>query len=696
MKRSLVVLLLATTFTVTSPSPGEASASADPHFHIRSIPNATVHEMRNKKIVPVTKLPTTKRYKVIRPSGAYFIAIDGSKNVYIKKSEAKMLVATPLNANSMSSTNTRQLAHEFSKTTKQHVPYEYEQLSREKARQYGTQAVRGDWYIPTAPYRLTVKNVDTFNWHSSIPASESNSFPFQIHYLTTLNQLTQAYNDTGNLAYLQYGERIIKSWTKAHPVANYKQYRWAYNDHGTSIRAFHLLNFWDVYKKTSLSKDPAFTGLMMKTLHEHGTLLATPSFYKTYHNHGIFQDMALTAIAQTFPEFDRSTSWQTLANQRLQTQITHSISKDAVHLEHSPGYQAYMYHTFARFLDWASANRFVLPSSMANMEDMPKQMTYMLKPNGSMPIFGDTSGGTRSMNIIPNTADYPELAYAVSRGTEGVMPRHLTKRIGNQYSFMREYWAAPPRSFTNATQVMMTAGYHSSAHKHADDLTIDLYGLGRDFIIETGRYGYTNRPERQRVFGVDAHNTVHRDGENLDLSASMRGKSRIVTAQDQGATSLAIGESKLIGKGATHRRTLVYDKAQTLVVYDKITSPTSAKYVQRFHLAEGLNLLRSSMQTQNVLYGDANGRTVQLMQLNLKNSSMRTSTSFVAVRDYEWKPRAQVISTSSGNDVRYLTLIRLDQSKTTITSSSVKTVNGNYVVTYTLSNKEKKQITVPM
>ncbi len=93
-------------------------------------------------------------------------------------------------------------------------------------------------------------------------------------------------------------------------------------------------------------------------------------------------------------------------------------------------------------------------------------------------------------------------------------------------------------------------------------------------------------------------------------------------------------------------------------------------------------------------YGDSTGRTVQLMQLNLKNSSLRTGSSFVAVRDYEWKPRSQVISYNTGKDVRYMTLIRLDQSKTSITKASMKQVGSNYVVTYTLSNKQTKQLTV--
>ncbi|WP_214757831.1 heparinase II/III family protein [Exiguobacterium sp. s123] len=694
MKRILLVLVLIGAWGSVTPT-DSAQAATNP-FHIRSVPNAIVYEMKSGKLTKVATYSTTKRYAAISTSGWYYIALSGGKKVYIKKSQAKLLLADPITRSNLTSSGTARLAHEYMRQMAPHVPYEYERLSEAKAIDYANRALKGDWYVPSTPYRLSVPNIDTFNWHRDIPSSSSNSYPFQIHYLTVLNQLTQAYNATNDTAYLKYGMRVVKSWTKAHPVANYKQYRWPYNDHGTSVRTFHLLNFWDVYKSSSLYKDTAFTGLMLRTLHEHGTLLATSSFYKYEHNHGVFQDMALTAIAQTFPQFDQSARWKTIADSRLDKQIRHSITSDAVHLEHSPGYQAYMYHVLDRFVIWADDNRFTLPSSMNRVEYMPKQLTYMVKPNGTLPIFGDTSGARRTTSIIPHIDDFPQLAYAVSGGKEGSRPPLTVKKISTQYSFMREYWSAPPRAFNQATQVMMTAGYHSSAHKHADDLSIDLYGLGRDFIIETGRYGYTNRPERQRVFGVDAHNTVHRDGANLDLSASMREKSKIVTVKNLGPSLLAMGESKLIGKGATHRRTLVYDKAQTLVVYDRISSPTQEKFVQRFHLAEGLKLLQSSMATQNVVYGDSNGRTIQLMQLNLKNSSMRNSTSFVAVEDYEWKPRPQVISYNTGKDVRYLTLIRLDQSKTTIRSASVKVSGSNYIVTYTLSNKETRQIRVPI
>ncbi|OGX79767.1 heparinase [Exiguobacterium sp. SH31] len=689
--RQIAAVLLGGTLLL---SPLAAEANSD--FNVRVAPKTTLHQMKDKKVVPLQTVSTTREYRIVRPSGWYYLAMSGGKQIYVKKSQAQVVPARSLTKARLTSAVNRSLVHDYMRGTPGHAPYEYDRLTTEQAKQFADRALRGDWYIPTAPNQLLVPNIDTFNWHKDVPAVDSTSYPFQLHYLTVLNQLTQAYNDSGDLAYLKYGERLIKSWTTAHPASNYKRLKWGYNDQGTAIRVFHLLNYWDIYKKTSLHKDPAFTELMLKTIYEHGEILASPDFYKSRHNHGIFQDMALTAIAQSFPEFDKSGAWQSLASTRLQAQISHSISADGIHLEHSPGYQVYVYHTFGRFLEWAEANAFTLPSRIEDIKEIPVQLAYMVKPNRTLPIFGDTAGHLRAMNIIPGAADYPELAYAVSGGVEGTEPALLTKQLGSQYSFMREYWAKPPQTFSGATQVMMTAGYHSNAHKHADDLSIDLYGLARDFIVETGRYGYTNRPERREVFKVEAHNTVHRYGEGLDLGADMVGKSRIVSVEDLGATSIAIGESELVGKGGVHRRTLVYDKAKTLVVYDKITSPEPDMFVQRFHLGDGLNLSRGSIDQNDVQFRDSTRRTIQLMQLETdEDSYMSIQPSHLSVRDFEWKPREQVVSVEYGTDVRYITLIRIDRTNTYIEQADIEERETEYVVTYTVSNGETGTMTIP-
>ena len=165
---------------------------------------------------------------------------------------------------------------------------------------------------------------------------------------------------------------------------------------------------------------------------------------------------------------------------------------------------------------------------------------------------------------------------------------------------------------------------------------------------------------------------------------------------DKGDTSIAIGESALVGKGATHRRTLVYDKAKTLVVYDKITSPTPDMFVQRFHLGDGLKPYAGSTDAQNVTFRDDKRRTIQLMQLETDEESyMSIQPSHLSVRNFEWKPREQVVSIEYGDDVRYLTLIRIDRTSTSIVDASLAEQPEQYVVTYTLSNGTTNTINVP-
>ena len=166
--------------------------------------------------------------------------------------------------------------------------------------------------------------------------------------------------------------------------------------------------------------------------------------------------------------------------------------------------------------------------------------------------------------------------------------------------------------------------------------------------------------------------------------------------EDRGETSVAIGESALIGKGATHRRTLVYDKAKTLVVYDRITSPKPDMFVQRFHLGEGLKLYKGTTEAQNVTFRDSRRRSIQLMQLETDEESyMSVQPSHLSVRDAEWTLRDQVVSIEYGTDVRYITLMRIDRTNTSIVDTTVKEQANQYELTYTLSNGETHTLDVP-
>ncbi|WP_232819612.1 heparinase II/III family protein [Exiguobacterium sp. TNDT2] len=666
-------------------------------WNARLAPGTMLYQWKGKQIVPHVRTNETMEYRVIRPYGRYVLVRSRSRQLLVLMSAVELILTRPLTKVRLTSGLNRILVHDYMRKKAPGVAYIYERLTDDQAVTFADQALNGDWYIPTAPHRIRVDDIESFDWDEDVPVVDSKSFHFQLHYWTTVNQLTRAYRTTGRLDYLAYAERVIRSWTRKHSTFRAPLDRVAYDPHGTAVRVFHLLSFWDAYRQSELHRDPRLTELILGVVYDHAVLLASSAFYRVRHNQGLFQDMALLAVSEMFPEFEGSEDWGRIARARLDDQLEASLADDGTHLEHSPGYHVYVYHTLARFKEWAELNGIELPQRLGTIRQMPMQLAYMVKPNRTLPIFGDTSGHIRPYDLIPDTQDFPELVYALSGGKDGVIPTELYKQLGTQYAVMREYWTHPKRAFSDATHIMMTAGYNGYAHKHADDLSLDLYGLGRDFIVETGRYGYTDRVERAQALRVAAHNTVHRLGEELDLSVEHIGQSGIVSVQQDVKAIVAHGVSRLIGNGATHERRLIYDKARTLLVDDRITSPEPDMFVQRFHLGVGLHLVGGSVQERDVLFRDLNRRSIQFVQLiQTDGSYMDIEASHVASRDFEWVERRQVVSVEYGTNVRYLTLIRLDRTDNPIVKTTFEQQRGLDVVTYWLASGTKHSIRIPV
>lgn len=649
--------------------------------------------MPDKTMKSVATLAPDKRYDVVGVSGGYYqIEVDGRRMYALKKDIP--LKTELLTKSVVADSQFDRLLHNYTaRSVKRDVPYYYGFLTQQQAVSQADSALAGSWRLGAAPGRQAVPNIETFDWERDIQVGDSTSFMFQAQYWMVLNQVTMAYHYTKDTKYLAYGKKLVEGWVKQYPVSQYRRYPNAYHQQGTAIRTFHLINFWNQYKKSRLNNDPAFSALVLRTVEGHGDILSTPSFYRSHHNHGIFQDMALTDIAETFPELERSAEWRELAVSRVTEQLDHSLSPDNVHLEHSPGYQVYTYEMLYRFNRWIEANGFTTSPRLKAVDHMPETLVPLVKPNRTLPIFGDTTGEPRTMSMISTMREYPHLMYAVSGGKEGVKPLERTIQLHNQYAILREHWGET-KPFADAVSLMMTAGFHNTAHKHQDDLSIDLYGYGRDFVVETGRFGYTTLPQRNQAIHVNAHNTVNTGLRQLTLHPSTIGKSGILSVKESEGLQQATGFSELMGQGIHHTRSIAHDQAGTVLVADTIRSDSRASYTQRFHLGVGLEPV--SENDGEMTFRDSEGRTLQVIQLPIASSySMKIEPSFIAYRDFEWAPRKQIVSTKNGTGTSFVTLFHMSKTNTKVTSYYVTEREADYVVTYSLSNGRTHTIEMP-
>ena len=607
-----------------------------------------------------------KTYRPYRISGNYFVVYMGNEHVYIPFSSAKVVLRNVTDEDFKDPTLAPFISYYYSKQSEKKIPYYDRSNNSTSTINQANQTIKGLWTVPAPPSQFTVTDVSSFNWTNQIPKSSSNSFPFQIHGFYMLDTLTSAYTLNGNEQYLAYGRDMIKSWDPKFPVDKYKTlYKWAYNDHGAALRTIAFINYWNEYRFSNQNTNAAFHSQLLRMIYEHAELLATDSFYRPKNNHGIFQDLALLMVAETFPEMDQSQKWKKIAKTRFAAQIDHGISATGLHMEHSPSYHLYIYQTLSSMVDWIEQNGYDLDEeSKRRIRLMPTHMTYMLKPNLKFVQFGDTYAEVMKADAIPYIEQYPELLYSLSAGAKGTKPEKNIIQEDNQYVFFRQHWGES-EPFDQAIAFAMTAGFHGMPHKHFDDLSIDLYGFGGDYIVETGRYGYARAPERYGVFDGDAHNSIQIEGEQFPLTLDKVGQSGIIESKQ-----LPSGDYYTVGKhslmtGTTHQRAVWYDREQTFVIHDTIAANEPKTFLQRFHLAPGFEITKQG--ENEIVATNTDGRTLHLIQVPTTGvKELTVGDSHVSYADYTWFPRKQIITKQVMNNGEYITVIHLGKTPTDI------------------------------
>jgi len=625
-------------------------------------------------------------------SSSYYVIKPSSTRYYIPINDAKLTIPKPIYLTNFKSGDfDRLVSYYYTKSKIGEIPYIYNEYTSSELKEFADNAIKGKWELLANPYHLTVNNVNEFDWRTNLPYV--NSFLFQLNYLMVVEQLTQAYKEYGNPAYLTYAKSVIESWYRNFPVENYRSYKWGYNDHGTALRSFILIDFWNVYKKTALNTDAEFSNSLMTLFYEHAWLLSQESFYRPRNNHGMFQDLALLAISETYPEMEASNEWNKIATTRLMEQINFGISKEGLHMEHSPSYQLYIYNSLIDFVDWAKANGFDLPKEMIKrVEAMPNTLTYLTKPDRTLPLFGDSPASKMSTNLIPYPEKYPELTYSFTDGKQGVEPVKRAINLSNQFAILRQHWGGE-KPFDQSVYFGMTAGYHSTAHKHPDDLSFELYGFGGDYIVETGRYAYLATPQRSTAMSTKAHNVVQVEGTEFSLDKANLEKSQIdqVGIRSDGIME-AVGSHSLT-PGVKHKRSVHYDQEQTFIVVDYLQSSSAKNYIQRFHLAPDFNVTKQDVRETVATH--PSGRTLTAIQLYAPNDITEdVGTSHVAYQDYTWVSRPELMYKQRGSNVRYMTILHLGKTKNdTIIDYDLIRDGNDYVVKYkTSTNSEVKTI----
>jgi hypothetical protein len=136
--------------------------------------------------------------------------------------------------------------------------------------------------------------------------------------------------------------------------------------------------------------------------------------------------------------------------------------------------------------------------------------------------------------------------------------------------------------------LITTAAYVSPAHKHADELSFELYESGERVIADTGKFAYGEAlPFRRHVCSAAAHSVLVVDGhdEVWWRKQDPYGSAMLAAGEGEGWYAV-LGTNPLIERfGVHHERLFLYRPGEALLVVDDLQAEREHDYTRIFQLA---------------------------------------------------------------------------------------------------------------
>lgn len=389
------------------------------------------------------------------------------------------------------------------------------------------------------------------NWH------------FKINSWAAIVEGFNAHEATGNIEYLTLVKPVIFDWINFNIVED-KPNKKKWYDMATGSRAYMLAYFFGYYPLDTLTDDE-FRNLLI-TADMHADVLSRSELLSRG-NHALFQLSGLAALCRAIPEIKRCEKALPYANEKFEQLVDAQFTGEGIHIEH-----AAQYHPWAiAVIDNMLATKVFKKSDYPVLNQAKDNFKWFLFPHGRSVRNGDTDQyAVKKYEKIAST-DKSFDNFEESLG--------LFKDSG--YVFFRkpdEGGIAEQDSY-----LFFHAGFHSTVHKHADDMAFEWYESGSEILIDSGKYTYNSNAWRDYFISTAAHNTVEIDGVSDKVRSQFIYGSAIESASvtDQYFHSRARLNRKQFD--VVHQRDLILLPKHALIVVDTMAADKPHKYTQWFH-----------------------------------------------------------------------------------------------------------------
>lgn len=400
-------------------------------------------------------------------------------------------------------------------------------------------------------------------------------------------ELGRAYLRTGDEKYAQAFDEIVTDWIISNPVADAGGT--SRNSWRTLEAGIRMFNSWQMGWQ-SFEDSPSFTTdsriLMLESFAEHADYLMKRSGGG---NWLLMETNGLLHVGAMFPEFKDAQKWRDTAVERLVQQMQKQVYPDGAQFELTTSY-----HSISL---WNLLHPVILMHTAGNFE-LPKEYTDRLalmfrwsagvsRPDGKAPMLNDAD-----QHDILGRVQGP--ARAIGGGSIPEIEDLLDIRPESGSVFLPYSGISVTRA--KGLYLMMDGGPFGAGHQHEDKLNLEVYGFGRPFIVDPGRFTYTGSGVPFKATG--AHNTILVDGNGQHRRGVDRAKwivsepapgCRWISEEDfdyaEGVYEDGFGVEN--DKTVTHIRKVFFVKPEYWIVVDVLKGEGEHEFEQMWHFMPG-------------------------------------------------------------------------------------------------------------
>jgi len=432
-------------------------------------------------------------------------------------------------------------------------------------------------------------------------------------------ELGKAYGYTGNEKYAQEFVDEITSWIKANPPE--MGINWT---EGLEIGLRVVSWIWALrFFLTSSALTPeVFLEILKSLLLQVRHVYRNLSVYTSPNTHLIGEAAALLITGCLFSEFKEATKWLERGKKILEREINRQVGSDGVHRENSIYYHCYALEFYLLILILADKNRIPLsPLLRTRVEKLLEFLMHITRPDGTLPLLGDTDGGRvlrlsasnynsfqESLStgaILYGRADFKAVAQRFHEDSLWLLGADSDEKFARLqakppttafvefpeagYSVQRTGWSQKDMHlvFDCGDMGMLTGG-----HAHADCLSFELFAHGKRLLIDPGTYIYNGQPLWRNYFrGTSAHNTVTVDSlpqVEFDKTFKWKGKSHAVAIRKASTNSFSLVTGmhdgyRRLKSPVTHLRSMLFVKPQYWICLDRFLGEGVHEFDYFFH-----------------------------------------------------------------------------------------------------------------